>query len=431
MLYNVAMKSKFRRLIAAALEQRVKKLITLKNLKVVAITGSVGKTSTKMAIATVLAQKYKVLAHPGNYNSEIGLPLSIFELEVPGNLTNPISWVGILRQIDRKIAGYKYEVLVLEMGADQPGDIQKFMRYIKPDIGVITAIAPAHVEQFGSIEAIAEEKMALAHGSRSVWLNEENERVMAEAKKLPGGVRAYGVEKGNVHFTDIKRGPGLQLEGKLEIDGESLAIRTRFITKHNLSALAVAGGIGEALGLEPRQIRAGLENVMPFAGRMQVLLGISGSIVLDDTYNSSPLATVAALNALYELPGRKIAILGNMNELGDMAEKAHREVGEAAAKVDLLVTIGDLAGKYIAAGASQEGLEAGSIKSFNSPYAAGSFVRSILKEGDIVLAKGSQNRVFAEEAVALLLKDESDRLKLVRQSAAWKKIKAEQFEDAV
>ncbi len=396
----------------------------------VAVTGSVGKTSTKLVIAEVLSRKYKVLAHQGNYNSEIGLPLSIFELDTPSNLMNPISWVRIFNTIDRKIVSYPYDVLVLEMGADEPGDIQKFMRYITPDIGVVTAIGPAHIEQFGSVEAIAEEKMKLAIGSKSVWLNEENERVMIELKKLPGGVRTYGVDKGNIHFTDLKRGENLQFEGKIEIERELLAVKTQFVARHNLGALAVAAGIGEELGLESLQIKVGLENIKPFPGRMQVLLGVNGSVILDDTYNSSPLATEAALDALYELPGRKIAILGSMNELGAMAEKAHREVGEAAGKVDLLVTIGDLAAKFITAGAVSEGLGGDKIKTFDSPFAAGKYVRSIIQEGDVVLAKGSQNRVFAEEAVAKLLANPSDRPKLVRQGKKWHAIKQQQFEDA-
>lgn len=422
------MKSHFRTLIARVLEWQVRRLIRNHRLKVVAVTGSVGKTTTKLAIASVLHQRYKVLAHPGNYNSEIGLPLSIFELEVPDTLTNPLSWLAILYRIDSQIMPkYPYDALVLEMGADQPGDIRKFMRYITPDIGVVTAIAPAHVEQFGSIDAIADEKMSLAVGSHSVLLNAEDDRVMEEASKLGVPIQTYGVEKGGVHFENIKRGENLTFNADLHLNNDVVKIKTNFIGRHSLSALAAAGAVGEELGASPSMIQDGLESLHPSAGRMQVLEGANGSTVIDDTYNSSPRSTVAALEALMELPGRRIAIMGSMNELGAQAEDGHREVGRVASKVDLLLTIGDQANRYLVAGAAEAGLATKLIHQFSSPYDAGGWLKEQLKKGDVVLAKGSQNGVFAEEAVAEILAREEDRDKLVRQSDKWKRKKHEQF----
>jgi UDP-N-acetylmuramoyl-tripeptide--D-alanyl-D-alanine ligase len=424
-------KSFSRKALAAQLERRVQRLIEEQGVKVVAVTGSVGKTSTKLAIASVLRQKYQVLAHQGNFNSEIGLPLSIFEIEVPETLTNPVAWFKILQQIDRILAAkYPYEVLVLEMGADQPGDIKKFMKYITPDIGIVTAIAPVHVEGFGSVATIADEKMALARSSQAVWLNSEDTRVMEESKKLSKPVQTYGIEHGNVHFEGIERSEALTFNGRLQLQNGEIAIKSRMVGKHALSALAIAGAVGEEMGLEPAQIRRGLESFEPVAGRMQVLDGLNGSMIIDDTYNSSPRATVAAVETLLDLPGRKIAILGTMNELGELTESGHREVGRVAARVDELITIGENAGKYLVAGAAEAGLSEAKIHQFDSPYAAGEYVKSILKKGDVVLAKGSQNGVFAEEAVAKILADIKDLSKLVRQSAAWQKTKRQQFDDA-
>lgn len=422
------MKTFLRRLVAQQLERRVQLLIAKNSLKIVAVTGSVGKTSTKLAVANVLGQKYRVLAHPGNYNSELGLPLSIFELEVPGSLTNPIEWFGVLSKIDNKLKKpYPYDVLVLEMGADNPGDIQKFMRYIRPDIGIVTAIAPAHMEQFGSIDAVSTEKMSLARGSEVVFLNAEDARVMKEAKGLGKPVQTYGVRTGNIHFEEISRGKDLLLQGRLQLIEDEVTVKTQFVGEHSLSSLAIAGAVGEELNLNAREIKRGLEAFAPVSGRMQLLKGLEGSLIIDDTYNSSPRATTAALEELVKLPGRKIAILGTMNEMGTLAEKEHRNVGHAAARVDVLVTIGGLAKTYLAAGAVESGMNPEAVHSFDSPYAAGEYVKSILRSGDVVLAKGSQNGVFAEEAVAILLANTADRKKLVRQSETWERKKRKQF----
>ncbi len=424
------MKDSLRRLIAQQLETRVQRLIKDHRIKVVAITGSVGKTSTKLAVATVLRQKYRVLAHPGNYNSEIGLPLSIFELEVPGKLVNPIAWISIMRKIDAKLAKpFPYDVLVLEMGADQPGDIQKFMRYIKPDIGVVTAIAPAHIEQFGTLDAIAKEKMLLASGSKAVLLNAEDANVMEVAKKLGEPVQTYGVRAGTVHFEGIDRTKNLTLNGRLHLHNGEIAVKTAAIGEHSLAALACAGAIGEELGLEAGQIRAGIAACAPTSGRMQVLSGVNESLIIDDTYNSSPKATLAALKTLMDLPvtGRRIAVLGSMNELGDMSDQAHREVGAAAKSVDMLITLGAAANKHLAHTAVSSGLNLDKIHQFLSPYDAGDFLRPLLQPGDVVLVKGSQNMVYSEEVVALILAQKADRQKLVRQSMAWNARKHKQF----
>ena len=420
-----------RRLVARQLERQVQRLIAERNLKVVAVTGSVGKTSTKLAIATLLEQKYRVLAHAGNFNSEIGLPLSIFELDVPETLTSPLAWIKVLRQVSAKVKGeYPYDVLVLELGADAVGDIQKFMRYLHPDVGVVTAIAPVHLEQFGSVEAIAHEKMALARGSRAVLLNAEDARVMAEAKALGVPVQTYGVAKGEVHWQDVRRAQNGTLSGTLMLNDGEVKAQTQFIGRHSLSTLAAAAAVAEELGLAPDEIKAGVEAAAPFAGRMQVLAGLEGSTIIDDTYNASPPAVVAALATLEELPGRHIAILGNMNELGSYSQRGHREVGTAAAKVDVLVTIGGFANKYLVAGAAAAGLKPEKIHTFMSPYAAGAYVASIIKLGDVVLAKGSQNGVFAEEAIAQLLADPAQCAKLVRQGSSWQAKKRQQFADA-
>jgi UDP-N-acetylmuramyl pentapeptide synthase len=425
------MKPFARRQIAKQLEKRVQRLITQYNLQIIAITGSVGKTSTKLAVAEVLRQKYRVLAHQGNFNSEIGLPLSIFELDVPNKLLSPRAWLRILRQIDAKLAAdYPYDVLVLELGVDEPGDMAKFMRYIQPDIGIVTGISMVHLAQFGSIEALAREKMTLAHGSKAVLLNADDERVMGEVATLKAPVQTYGLRAGDTHFEHIKRQPDLMLAADLVHGTTKHHIRTHYVAEHSLIALAAAAAIGDQLGLTERQIVAGLEASQPFPGRMRLLPGRNGAYLLDDTYNADPRAVKAALATLVSLPGRHIAILGSMNELGNEAEHQHRAVGQAAAEVDLLITIGQNAADYLAPSAIASGLVASQVYSFNSPYEAGAFARTIIRTGDVVLAKGSQNKVYSEEALAQLLAEGQDATQLlVRQSASWLAKKKAAFQE--
>ncbi len=417
------MKILFRRLIARRLEKEVKRLIAAKHPIVVAVTGSVGKTSTKLAISHVLSTKYKVQAHQGNYNSEVSLPLSMFEMDVPAQLTNPLEWQKIFKAIRQRTKTFDYGAVVLELGADRPGDIAKFMRYLTPDIGVVTAVEPVHIESFKTIEAIFHEKSQLALGSRKTVLNVDDPRLMQLKKELHVPVTTYGVG-GEVHFTKAEI-TSSGIKGELFLGSESVTVQTQVIGQHSLRALEAAAAVGQEIGLTPAQIKNGIETFTPVKGRMNPLPGKNGSTIIDDSYNASPKAVVAALDTLIQAKGRKIAILGNMNELAEQAEDGHRQVGAAAAKVDLLITIGDLAEKYLADEAHKNGLRTDNIKSFNSPFEAGDFVAGLLKKGDTVLVKGSQNGVYSEEAVKLLLADKKDIRKLVRQTPEW--LKKKQF----
>lgn len=412
--------------IARRLERQVQSLIKDKNLLVVAVTGSVGKTSTKLAIAAVLRQKYRVLAHEGNYNSEIGLPLSIFELEVPSNLASPIAWSKIFATIRSRSKTYPYDVLVLEMGADQPGDIGKFMRYITPDIGIITAIAPAHTEQFGSVEAILAEKFKLALGSKFVLLNADDPRLMARSVEVSDKLATFGTngEYGWDNLDLAKRRGSLHLAS-----GQMIEIVLQVIAQHSAQALVVAAAAGDKLGLASAQIATGISHVKPFKGRMNPLVGQKGSLIIDDTYNSSPAAALAALSTLKDYYGSNIAIMGSMNELGENSPEGHREVGAACRGIDWLITIGSDANEYLAPAALGVGMAPEHVKTFDSPYAAGQFVQTLLGKNVTVLAKGSQNRVFAEEAVKQLLNDPNDVNQLVRQSDDWLNTKRQQFSD--
>ena len=411
------MKAAFRRLIRPLLETQVKRLIARHHLKVVAVAGSVGKTTTKAAIATVLAEKYRVRVQSGNYNDTVSVPLAAFDLTMPGLIINPFAWIDRLVRMEIAIwSEPTVDVLVLELGTDKPGEIPHFMSYLTPDIGVITAIAPEHMEYFKTIEAVADEEFALARGAKQAVLNDTFDRLRLLAKNLK-------VEP--IWYSDKTLKP---FESHLIKDHSWQAA---YWPSHIRQALGAAVAVGELMKLTHAQITSGIANFKGVAGRMQILNGLDNSLIIDDTYNSSPDAIIAAMDYFTNLPvtGRRIAIMGRMNELGDNSPKYHTEVGPACAGVDYLITIGDMATDYLGPAAVAAGLDPSRFKPADSPVAAGEFVRSLLKPGDVVLVKGSQNGVYAEEATKLLLANPADANRLVRQSATWIATKRAQFPD--
>ena len=425
------MRNCFRKIIAKILQLQVRRLIKAKNPKIVAITGSVGKTFTKHVVARVLSANYRVLVHPGNYNSEIGLPLAIFEADVPKSLMNPWPWLKIFIRTQKVIKNlrYPYEVWVLELGSESLGEIAAFTNYLTPDLGIITSVTLTHLEGYKSLTEILDDEMELATSSKLVLLNQDDVELGKLKAELPvDHIKWYGLDKGEYRFEIEKFDEHKGYRGILHLPGQDIKINTQIIAKHNLYALVVAGAVAKLVGnIENNDIRIALEAVTPTYGRMNFLPGLKGSVIIDDTYNSSPDAAIAALDTLYSLSGRKIAMLGSMNELAGQSKKAHIQVGSYATRADLLITIGQEAKKYLLPAALKAGLKKKQTKAFDDPYAAGEYLLQVIKKGDYILAKGSQNNVFAEEAVALILKNPADRTKLVRQSDQWQKQKRTQL----
>lgn len=434
------MKARLRQFVARIFERQVARLVARHHLMVVAVAGSVGKTSTRAAIATVLRHKYVIqsISHPG-YNSEIGLPLSVFDFPAPKWLLNPFAWIWLWARSERIIRGsYRPEVLVLELGTDHPGEMARFVRYLTPDIAVITAITPEHMENFAGLDAVAAEELLLASAAKHLVVNID---------ELPTSYRRTYVDPHPRHYS---YGLATSADYRAKIrSADPISGSTVEFAKHKSAVLedlhlsvygtpavkaALAGyAVADLLHCTKLQVQKGLARIRPVHGRMQVMPGINGSTLIDDTYNSSPAAAVAALEALTRMQpiGRRIAVLGSMNELGEHSPAYHAEVGAAAAGVDMLVTIGDLASDYLAPAAIGAGLDPTAVKTADSPYAAGEFLRLLIAPGDLILFKGSQNGVFAEEAVKLLLRDAKDASKLVRQSPSWLRTKQAQFNDFV
>lgn len=417
----------FRRQVLKYVESYTEKLINTHQPKVIAVTGSVGKTSTKLAIAHTLRSQYQVLVHEGNFNTEFGLPLSLFELEPPEKSTSVLAWLRILRTMRGRIKKeYPYDAVVLEMGADQPGDISRFMRYIRPDIGVVTAVAKVHLEAFGSIDAILDEKWALAQGSNTVVYNNDDKRVRERAANVSGSI-GYGLQEATVwtqlHGFDESQG----WQGVLHANDTEQEVVFPVLGQQSVYSLLAGAAVGIQCGVPLDVAVKRIADWRQPKGRMRLLPGKNGSRIIDDSYNSSPYAAVAALDALYQFGGRKIAILGSMNELGEYEASGHRLVGKHCDQLDYLVTIGVAANKHLVAAALESGMDETRVHESNTPYEAGDYVASLLQEGDTVLVKGSQNRVFAEESIKPLLADKQDQALLVRQSRQWVDKKEAQF----
>lgn len=392
-------------------------------IKLVAVAGSVGKTSTKTAIATVLAKKYRVRMLEGNHNTHMSAPLGILGIDYPENVKSITQWLRVFIAAHKRISQpTDVDVIVQELGADRPGDIAHFGTYLNPDIGVITAVTPEHMEFFGSIENVAQEELSLANFSKLAIINRDDiDGRFAEFLKNENidtyGTTAAAEFRIEVKDFDVEHG----YTGWLVLSGfsETYQADIRVVGEHSLRPICGAVAVAAKLGMGPKDIVEGVEDITPVSGRMNLLRGMENSTLIDDTYNSSPASAEAALQTLYSLQApQRIAILGSMNELGDTSAHEHEALGHLCDPNLLawVITIGDEAEKYLAPSAKVRGCQ---VKSFKTAIDAGAFARSVLEQDSVVLVKGSQGDVYSEEAVKMLLHTTSDDSKLVRQSPAW------------
>ena len=412
-------------ILCGLLESQVRRLRHRRDFKVIVVAGSVGKTSTKLAIATVLSEKLKVIHQEGNYNDRLTVPLVFFGHCTPA-LLNIFSWLKILLSNERALRRtYPYEVAVLELGTDGPGQMAKFA-YLKPDLAVITAVVPEHMEFFDSLNQVAGEELSVAAYSRDLLVNIDDvpEQYLKNKQYL-----SFGLKKLAQYRAAKISGNGLngQRAAFYLKEENSVISDIQMLGRQGLKVALAAAAVAHIMGLDVLSIRRGLKKIVPFAGRMQILKGVKGSVIIDDTYNASPDAVKAALDVLYNLESaQKIAILGNMNELGSYSEDAHKSVGQYCrpSELALVATIGPDANKFLAAAAETKGCQ---VKRFSSPYEMARYIKPLLKRGSIILAKGSQFGVFTEETVKLLLAEPENTTKLVRQSKSWMKQKAKSF----
>jgi len=404
-------------------------------VKLVVVTGSVGKTSTKTAIATMLSQRYRVRMHEGNHNTAMSVPLAILGIPYPENIRSFSAWRDVLKAARARILSpTDVDVIVQELGADHPGDITAFGTYLKPYMAVITAVTPEHMEYFKTIEAVAHEELAVANFSQLALINRDDiDGRYAEYMTNPN-IDTYGTSAAaEYHFEQqdftVENGHTGTFVGPELPAGASATVKV--LGDHNLRPAIAAAAVGIKFGLRVEDIVTGLEKVRAIPGRMNLLRGLNGSSIIDDTYNSSPVAASSAVQTFYSIMApQRIAIMGSMNELGDSSAAEHEKIGRMfnPDMVEWVITVGKDANTYLAPAAHAQGCQ---VKSFESAVQAGAFAHSVLDKDALVLVKGSQNAGFLEEAVKILLLNQADSSKLVRQSPAWMAHKEEFFERSI
>lgn len=423
----------FKTYIRRKLEGYVKKYLrTHPQVKVVIVVGSVGKTSTKLAIGTVLSERFRVRLHEGNHNSEISAPLAMLGIEFPSSLRNIGEWLAVFRAAKQRIREpADIDVIVQEVGTDGIGQVPHFGKFVRPDIAVVTAVSEEHMEFFKTLDAVAAEELSAANFSERALINRDNIDGKYAAGLTNQNINTYGLtDTAEYNFVsdDVTVHDGYT--GIFHARGEfdrAIKLTLSLVGEHSIRAAVAAGAVGMRLGMTDDEIRRGLENVRAVKGRMNLLRGAKQSIIIDDTYNSSPLAAKAALEALYAIPvAQRIAVLGSMNELGDSSPEAHEALGELCRSSELafVVTVGEDANKYLAPVAQKNGCQ---VRMFDTALEAGAFVRKALEPGAAILFKGSQGGVYLEEGVKIVLHSVDEEAQLVRQSSDWMKTKQEFF----
>jgi len=373
--------------------------------KIVAVAGSVGKTSTTRAVAAVLGRALPTRASAKNHNNEIGVPLTILG-EAKSGGRSPFAWLGIIWRGYRLAFGPERaypKVLVLEMATDHPGDLAYLTAIAPPDVSVLTAVSEEHTEFLGDLDGVAKEEgtivRAVAERGFAV-LNADDARVAATREGLGERAVLFGFgPEARVRAERVSAETALGTvftRFDLLIDGVRYpANLSEAIGEGNVYAALAAAGVALAFGLDPASIPYGLAEYQPPPGRLRVMPGIKRTVIVDDTYNSSPRAAELALDTFRSLPveggGRRIAALGDMFELGALTEESHRRIGKAAAEsgLDLLIGVG-AAAAFLCDAAKAAGMPDERVFHVADAPEAGRFLQERIHPGDLLLVKGSR-----------------------------------------
>lgn len=399
---------------------------------IVGITGSVGKTSTKEAVYAVLASDRTVRAPSKNFNNELGLPLVILgDWKSTGGL---FFWIGvIIRAIGQLIVTSKDypEVLVLEYAVDRPGDMKYLLEIARPHIGIFTAMGdiPVHVEYFAGPDAVMREKarlIAQLPATGFAILNADDPMVMEAKAQTRSQVMTFGFDDhADVRISNFANrfdGTSGGFSCKLSYSGSTVPVRVdSALGKSQAYSIAAATAVGLIFGINLVKISESLAGYIAPSGRLKLIQGIKDSFIIDDTYNAAPASMHVALETLKSLNAkRKIAVLGDMLEIGKYTLEAHEAVGKSLKKmgVDILITVG-IRGKLIAEAAIRGGLSEKNVFPFMSVGDAGKALQSKIQKGDLVLMKGSQSVRLEKVVEEVMAEPVRARELLARQNEEW------------
>ncbi len=424
----------FKQYIRHKLEQYAKQYVKKHpEVKLVVVTGSVGKTSTKRALGTILNELFRVRMDENNHNTEMSAPLGILGIAYPAKVHSIGAWLQVFNAAKQRInQPADVDVIVQELGTDHPGDVAAFGKYLVPDIALVTAVTAEHMEFFGTMEAVAKEELSVTDYAKFAFINSDDVSSKYAEFQTNANFTTYGVsEMAEYRLTgqDYVQGSGYQCMLEAPELPAPADLSVNLLGEHSLRPVVGAAGVALKLGMSIEAVKAGVAKITPIPGRMNLLRGLDGTLIIDDTYNSSPAAAAAALRTLYNVFGQapqRIALLGDMRELGDTSQAEHEALGMLCdgSMLGWVVTVGTESEKYLAPVARQRGCQ---VKSFQNPVLAAKFIRTVTEPGAVILAKGSQNTIFLEEAVKNLCVMTEDA-KLVRQSPEWILTKEKYFD---
>lgn len=416
------------------LERYVKKYFKKYHPTLIAVVGSVGKTTTKTAIATALSGRYRIQLEPGNHNTPLSVPLAIMGVKYPPMelVRSAGTWRKVFKAMKQRVkATQGVDVIIQELGTDHPGDLATYERYLRPDITVVTSVSPEHMENFpGGLVDVAREELSIAAYSGLTIINHDDVDVSFAQYANTNSLTDYGINGGEYQLSVEGGSPlagyNVSITGP-ELNGQALTTTLHLVGSHMLKAALAAATVGLRMGMPAEELAQNLSQIHPVSGRMNPLPGRKNSTLIDDSYNSSPIAAIAALETLYQIEApQRIAILGQMNELGSYSAQAHQQVGSYCNPefLDWVITVGDQANQFLAPAVQKNGCQ---VRTFADPVSAGTFASQVLEENAVVLIKGSQTNVYTEEATKVLLRNMADKDKLVRQSDYWIKKKQDWY----
>ena len=422
------MKNFFKSIVAYMLALFARAVVRRYRPRIVMISGSVGKTSTKDAVATALAVRFFVRSSDKSFNSELGVPFTILGVKNPWG--NPFAWFSVVRSALALLVlpNHYPNMLVLEVGADRHGDLARILRIATPDIVVVTRLPEisVHVEAYASPEAVREEEFSPAHAlaaAAPLIIPADDPYALDSALRTPARSISYGVSDGaTVRIDNI---------GFYESGGKVEGMRANMYTAGEHRSLVVKGSVGKtqlfplaaacaaacALEIPLSEALAALDTYEPPPGRGRLLQGKNDSVIIDDSYNASPVAVEEALSTLKTFPHakRRIAVLGDMLELGRYSVMEHERIAALANdSADMIVAVGIRARAFVAAHTRAE------VMLFDNARAAALALPTLVRAGDVILVKGSQS-IRTERIVEALLADPADASRLVRQEKEWKR----------
>lgn len=414
------------------LKRYVKKyLATHPDIRVVGVAGSVGKTNAKVAIATVLSERYRVRMHQGDYHSSYDDLLALIGVDYPKEDMSPRqAWNLIAKAARERIASVSdVDVIVYEINSSHAGSVRRYARIISPDVTVVTCVTPNNLEAFYDYEEAAREQIFAANISKRALINRDDVDSRYAKYLTNPQINTYGTS-GLSEYRFIEEDYSIEhgYSGTVVVpDREAtvaitLSCHDDFTLRLSIAAVAVAS----QLGLSPDEISRGAGKINPERGHMNLLRGVNQSYVLDGTVNNNPLMIAEGIRALYRVNApQKIILIGDIHHLGVQSEVEHQSLAMLcdASQVSWVLTVGPVSQSQIAPIARKRGCQ---TKSFDDALTAGAFLHSILQPGGVVFVSGSRE-AYLEEAVKIVLHSPDDIARLARQGEEWNDLKAAFF----